>query len=253
MVEKARGQEAEKRTRVLEIGRGGRPADKLGGTLFQGDNIQYVGIDLPQEIQSHWDTTNMIGANAAHMPFRDDSFDYILMRSIFGQYTSDLAVSDIDDIRTWGMCEAFRVLKPGGTIAISEENTPWYIQYVESYLKDVGFKVTDYAQLKQLYEETPEDDKYRTLRSQFYNNEPTMAGPTYWGYPFVMIAEKPEEPEYKELSGEVRRFPVFRNQIHTVWAGQNCWKRSETELLATVIFKRGKENTDPDIVPPRFS
>lgn len=251
MLEKAIAPETEKRIRVLEIGRGGRPANELGGAIFEGGNVQYVGIDLPKEFQSGWEKSDLAGANVAHIPFREDSFDHIVMRSIFGQFTGDEPPSDIEDVRMWGMYEAFRVLKPGGIIAVSEENTPWYIQYVESYLKEAGFKVADYAELTQEYDDTTEDNKYRKLRSQFYNNRPTMAGPTSWGYPFIMIAEKPVEPKYVEVAAEVRRFPGWRNEIHTVRSSIGLWKK-DTELLTTVVYKKGKENTDPDLVPPRF-
>jgi SAM-dependent methyltransferase len=243
--------ELEKRIKVLELGNGGWPASKMGGSIFDDHNADYVGIDLPKEARSYWDKSSLTGANSAHMPFRDDSFDYIVMRSIFGQFTGRETPSDIEDVRMWGMYEAFRVLKPGGIIAVSEENTPWYIQYVESYLKEAGFKVTDYAQLTQEYDDTPDDNKYRKLRSQFYNNRPTMAGPTSWGYPFIIVAEKPEKPEYVEVAAEVRRFSGWKNEVHTVRSDLELWKK-DTELLTTVVYKKGKENTDPNLVPPRF-
>jgi hypothetical protein len=76
MVERAKGKEAEKRIRVLEIGCSDDPAHKAGGELFQNPNLQYVGIDLPP--YGVWGlrkpAPELLIANAAHMPFPADYF-----------------------------------------------------------------------------------------------------------------------------------------------------------------------------------
>jgi len=133
-------------TTILEIGPGIHPSvDQEAATFYSDDtDVTYIGLELPGNVGllEQNKTPNPVVGNAKAIPLRDETVDLVLMKSIFGQFTGS-GDSHIDDIRLWGLYEVSRVLKPGGLIAIFEENTPWYEGYIEDYLRNVGMVVLD--------------------------------------------------------------------------------------------------------------
>lgn len=254
MKEKDAFEEAEKRIRILEIGSGTMPATEQGGTLFQQKNVDYIGI----EVRNHRNgkRKDVLYANAAQMPFADDSFDYILMRSIFGQFTGFFPVSHQDDIQKWGMDESFRVLKPGGRIVISEENTPWSKDKVIESLSEAGFSIESLAKSEKRYADTSEDDLYRKLRDPFFKTTPTNDGLDHWGSPYILIAKKPLDPVYEIVAAEIRQQKKIgdpylfadvpdgvagRNpELYTVYKGDSCSDKKHSLLIAEKTYKKGK-------------
>ncbi len=254
MRERSVSKEIEQRIRVLEIGSGILPANTQGGTLFARDNIDYVGI----EVRNHRNkkNQNVLYANAAHMPFADDAFDYILMRSIFGQFTGFFPVSHKDDICRWGMYESFRVLKPGGTMVISEENTPWKREEVSESLMDAGFSIIAYAEKERGSDDNSQNDQYRRLRDPYFMTPPTDDGFMNWRNPYILIAEKPVDPIYEVVEAEVRQRNVNTNThlfgdvpdsiigqkppIYTIYKGEVSPRNNNSLVIAYKTYKKGK-------------
>lgn len=118
--------------RLLEIGPGGNPAIERPGHIFDG-SIDYFALEISQddtafktEIATNKENlTRYSQADSAMMPFPNGSFSHVIMRSVFGEYTMDpqWAGSFIENTHL-GLYEVFRVLQPGGRIAIAEECTP---------------------------------------------------------------------------------------------------------------------------------
>lgn len=182
-------------TVILEIGYGNHPAFREG-LLFDNPNASYVGLELPTSFDGSFiwasdprDFPNVTGSMDA-MPFRDESFDYVLMRSVYGQFKSQPSI--VSAVRM-GIYECMRVLKPSGYMVISEENTPRDMEYISRELKSAGFliKVAQNMSDKK-WELTPEDDEYRQLRSPFYTRKPDGAYGSYFGTPNIVIGSKPQ-------------------------------------------------------------
>ena len=179
--------------RILEVGFGTKPAFKHGGTLFSNSDLEYAGIEfLPGLCQFE----GTLAASIGHIPFKDNTFDYVMMRSVFGMF-KDLPhyppePFDFEEVADDGMRESFRVLKPGGQIAILEENTPWNIRYVKAYLERVGFQIKDSEVMNNDWEKLGRRSKWKKLREPFFNTEPTMGfGSVYFDDPYIVIGEKP--------------------------------------------------------------
>lgn len=115
---------------VLEIGAGFRPATATPGKLLQNPTTNFTAIDArPKEISGagnvHEYPGTFLAAEMAELPFANQSFSHVIMRSVFGEYTMSLDRTGSTVENTFlGMYEAFRVLKTGGQIIIAEENTP---------------------------------------------------------------------------------------------------------------------------------
>lgn len=178
--------------RILEVGFGTSPAFKHKGTLFHNPNLQYTGIEFLPEL-CQFDST--LAASIGHLPFKDNTFDYVMMRSVFGMFKDSPLYSpkpfNFEEVADNGMKDSFRVIKPGGQIAILEENTPWKIEYVKAYLERVGFQVRDSAIMNNHWEKLSKRSKWKRLREPFFNTPPTMAfGSKYYDDPYVIIGEK---------------------------------------------------------------
>lgn len=217
---------------VLELGSGVNPAVKEQGKIFKDGTVRYIGIDLPSSFSGLNRDADLIGAEVGRLPLRENSIDTIIMRSMFGQFKDSPRswTSHLDNVRMAGLWEAFRVLKPGGKIFVFEENTPMENDLVEYWLKYAGFSIKDYQQMNESYEDVPENDPWKIIRSQFYQKNP-LKMPNDIAY--VLVGEKPFDSEVENIDSEL----VYRGV-------DGKWKRSKR-----FIFVKGKENTDPPIVP----
>ena len=104
---------------VLDIGCGnGRMVQALTGTI-PGRRVSirhYIGLDASPELvkrakNRYPQATFMVG-DALALPFTDGSFDHIFMIAVLHQIPGA-------DERKKALAEAFRVLKPGGTMVIT--------------------------------------------------------------------------------------------------------------------------------------
>jgi SAM-dependent methyltransferase len=78
-------------------------------------------------------------ADVSDLPFPDRSFTHVIMRRLFGQYTLSGSGSSTEE-KTWkGIDEMFRVLKEGGEIVVSEEDTPASHDRLTESLCSAGF------------------------------------------------------------------------------------------------------------------
>ncbi len=95
----------EKLAPALEIG--------CGGGWYYEKFKPAVGIDLSiNSIKESPASMNVLAADAENLPFKDGSFNFVYGFAILHH------LSDIEK----GLHEAYRVLKPGGTVAFGSEN-----------------------------------------------------------------------------------------------------------------------------------
>lgn len=169
---------------VLEIGMGLCPAKKEAGDIFRQPDVQYFGADLePSALRG----VACVAADAALLPFRDESMDLVMMRSVFGQFpekNSEMLKLFGEDPRSvikftvYGLAEIFRVLKAGGELVVSEENTPMSVGAVASYVEQAGLTIKDVTR--------ESDESYPALRKKFYTFE-LIRGPEE---PYILRAAK---------------------------------------------------------------
>ncbi len=160
---------------VLEIGYGSNPAIDEG-TLFQDSRVNYIGIELPKIFKgcfkgfrrSEAGFSEVTGSMSA-LPFRDESFDYVLMRSVYGQFDSRPEI--VTPVRC-GVAEVSRILKPEGKIVVAEENTPLKQSYIYLELTSMGFVIEGQYKMPGRWENTSEYDDWRVNRSKFYAGKP---------------------------------------------------------------------------------
>ena len=163
---------------VLEIGYGDVPA-VAEGSLFKNPDVNHIGIELPKIFEGCFKRYKRFGihdvgfpeleANMSMLPFRDESFDYVLMRSVYGQFGSR---HEITDSVRHGMKEVIRVLKPEAQVVIAEENTPSGREYIECELESNGFVIDGHYEMGSRWEDTAADGEYRTVRGKFYDGKP---------------------------------------------------------------------------------
>lgn len=192
---------------VLEVGCGPqfKWANYCGGLLFQS-NVEYTGIDPGMEFMGpaiQGGEAEAIAADCKDMPFEDRTFDVVMMRSFFGQFTVSRLLHGLHGATTTGLMETYRVLKPGGEIVVAEENTPWDARAVEEFLSHRGFRVTAFEYMSEFHwTEVNPDSPWLKLRRKYYNDNPTQE--SKWSSaggspPYIMTGVKPEGAE------EVRR------------------------------------------------
>jgi ubiquinone/menaquinone biosynthesis C-methylase UbiE len=233
--------------KVVEIGCGmrssGEAHDYGGGRIYDLPHV-YAGIEREEELvdSTHYldedkkakarakaVESGIIFGNAADLPFEDESIDVVTMRSVFGQFTSK-DYRELDNIRWFGLMEAFRVLKPGGIIDVCEENTPWEEDDVFRYLNAVGFAVTDYKAMRKDWREperrdwrgradgdflnvyAPDNEPWFKKLSQFYAEE---FGSGFRSVPrqYVMVGQK-QQPATVERTMEWHEWSVSKDKYN---------------------------------------
>jgi|GEM_PF-3173154 len=122
--------------RILEIGPGNNPAIFEPGSILQEADVEYFSLELIPENSESWMADyesepwqRYLGSlsigNCADMPYADQCFSHVIMRSVFGEPTDQRAYPGRKHKDKFaGLQEAFRVLEADGEIVITEENTP---------------------------------------------------------------------------------------------------------------------------------
>jgi hypothetical protein len=191
-------------SRVLEIGYGSRPAVNEG-TLFCDRRVTYFGVELPHEFEGSFARYQIetpefpaITADMAALPFADESFSHVLLRSVYGQFKSRPEI--IDNVRM-GIYEAVRVLEPGGTMVVAEENTPKGTDYIGRDLTGAGLIIKACHEMEHEWEDMPLDDPWKKARSKYYSGRPALAGRAscWFACGSLTIAEKPEDLQLREV------------------------------------------------------
>ena len=190
---------------VLEIGYGSDPALKEG-SLFTQPDVNYIGLELPLSFRGSFvykknaSEFSAVEASADAMPFPNECFDYVLMRSVYGQFKSQPAI--VNAVRM-GIYECMRVLKPGGKIVISEENTPRDQHYIGCELRAAGFVIEATAYMADGdWSDTREDDEYKNIRSPFYSSQPLESAHSYFGPPNITIGVRPADIEFETFEAQ---------------------------------------------------
>lgn len=203
---------------VLELGAATFTSRGEEGRFYERNpDARFVALDLPTEflveIPGDEDETNYVrlpGArdervhhvadNMHAIPLRDESVDVALMRNMFGQFVSPGARSNIGDVRTWGMLELGRVLKPGGRLYVFEENKPWYKGYIERDARKVGLEVAS-----TLYKNRDQSAELRwdKIRAEFYDPRTDIHYTGGKDWQKCIIIQKPADPTYQLQEHEV--------------------------------------------------
>lgn len=189
---------------ALEIGFGDRPAVEQGD-IFRGGDYNYIGIELPKTHRaSHmWKTVEgfpRVTGSMHTMPFADASFDLVLMRSVFGQFNSQK--ESILPTRL-GILECQRILRPGGQIVVTEENTPWPLEEVSYDLEYAGFALGACIKMPTIWEDVPVDDEWLNCRQKYYSDRPVMGPREWYTDPYILTAVKPEGLDLTEFDRPV--------------------------------------------------
>ena len=214
--------------KVLEVGCGHLegfpsrgPAIENPGHILARDGVDYVGVDLPGGFMRYGiglreDGTPHSGdgpvhglaqrfkaveANVAALPFPDEAFDLVMLRSVFGEFRgwdwgSDRRDFNPMDLYGAGMSEINRVLVPLGRLVIAEENYEEDVELVKRYLGSVGLEVTEFAQMKNHGDyEKRDGTHWYDLRSRYYGKSDEMLCTGAHGeggtLPYVLVAAKP--------------------------------------------------------------
>lgn len=163
--------------RVLELGFGSsdRSAVVTGGELFADPEVAYFGMSLPDEWQGvkeeHFDQVKPVDGHWAAIPYRDNTFGFVLMRSCFGQFThSHNDAASMAWAVPHGMHEVARVLEPGGTLFITEENTPQDLDKVIPAVVEAGLDVSVFEREVDKERRAP-NPAHGALRAKYYGDE----------------------------------------------------------------------------------
>lgn len=149
---------------VLDLGCGvGRTTAPLAERGFD-----VVGTDVSDEAirraRRHFPDLEFEVANAADLPFEDESFEYVLFSSFGLDYTYP------ESQRHRALAEVKRVLEPGGVFAFSSHNT-WYrfpaVALDHEFLKTFYLRRPNWSRLFGRYKLHP--DEHATFESYFTN------------------------------------------------------------------------------------
>lgn len=196
---------------VLEIGYGSsfKSAPVSGGDIFERPDINYFGVDLPRDRAGvkpeHFGILKPVEAHWAALPYADNAFGAVAMRSCFGQFrdSSEVWVSELWSV-DFGLLEVARVLEPGGQLFISEENTPQDLDRVIPDIIRAGFDIE--ALEREIDKSGDPNPAFATLRQQFYGDELRgISGGGVCNQRYVLSARKSEDRFYAVTSREVGR------------------------------------------------
>jgi ubiquinone/menaquinone biosynthesis C-methylase UbiE len=129
--------------RILDVGCG------TGSTMIDlkkifGKSVDVIGADVVRlqvdlankKIKQHGVWAEAMWYDGAHLPLEDASINAI--------YTSDV-LGHVEDVRAW-LDELFRVLKPGGVLAMFSESKLGKHAYIRNYLMKHGINVDPHAE-----------------------------------------------------------------------------------------------------------
>jgi ubiquinone/menaquinone biosynthesis C-methylase UbiE len=193
--------------RVLEIGCSSsrlKWARYCGGLLFENASLEYVGIDpvvetLGSQSRKSNEDVEVLPADCQDMPFEDRTFDVVMMRSLFGQCTDNDMLHHLYGLTRMGLMETYRVLKPGGEVVVTEENTPWDAHDIEALLTGRGFRVDEFEYMSELHwTNVNPNSPWLQLRRKYYGDDPTQQ--SKWvgqgdSPPYIMVGTKPEDAQ----------------------------------------------------------
>lgn len=187
---------------VLEIGYGSsiRSAALSDGDVFNDSGVSYFGVDLPRERgdvkPEHFETIKPVEAHWAALPYADESFGAVAMRSCFGQFR-DAPTGWVSKIWSvgFGLLEVARVLEPGGQLFISEENTPQDPDKVVLDVMQAGFDIEAFE--KGTDASGKLNPAFASLRQRFYGEKSLgVAGSIFRNQRYVLSARKPVARAY---------------------------------------------------------
>lgn len=195
--------ERNRTNRLLEVGLGSFPAPVSGGTSFANRDLEYTGIELDSmyldpdtvdDLREINPKSDILGGTIASLPFKDETFETVLMRSMFGQFKSGYKSHLLDTVTVNGIAEVFRVLRPGGEIVLVEENTPFELRLVESWLEYHGFEEIKSAEIEKKYKRlTEENSEWLKMRRPYFNIIPTADfNNGICDDPYIIIGKKPK-------------------------------------------------------------
>lgn len=167
--------------------------DMMIEVLKKAPGIDIIGGDFSLNMlkEAHKKTSSpLVAADACSLPFADESFDKITMAFGFRNVVD----------KQKALNEMFRVLKPGGALAILEFSQPkskifsalyWF--YFKTILPVIGAVISRnksaYSYLPQSVQNFPPDAEYRAMVRQAGFNEPEIT-PYDLGICCLMMAKK---------------------------------------------------------------
>jgi SAM-dependent methyltransferase len=211
---------------ILEIGPGGQPAVNSPGPAFDAGTRYYAVEPLLRDRATcgadvmAFEDSDLILADSAALPFKDETFSDVISRSVFGEYTMDADRTGSNLENTYsGLYEAFRVLRPDGQIVIAEENTPrppaTPLQ-IGGVLLDAGF-----ADVRVYPCQDMQNPHWREARGAYWRlprTEDRLSRDrpidTKWGY--VITAERPVA-ELETTSQQIGLNGIWRANMQRGW------------------------------------
>lgn len=199
--------------KILEIGYGDAPSFGQG-EIYRENAVEFTGLELPDDTPNHFSWRDkritqpfkVVSGDMSNMHmFADETFDYVLMRSVYGQMRGNKNLRAVLAVRR-GMVEVTRVLKASGFAVIAEENTPRDSVYIAGEMLGAGLRIETCENMTKPWEDTTLDDPWRVTRAVFYNDTPIANGHFPNGFSHITIAQKPEKLQIEKRSLEV--FPM---------------------------------------------
>ncbi|HUD06518.1 MAG TPA: hypothetical protein VMR34_01400 [Candidatus Saccharimonadales bacterium] len=203
--------------RCLEVGYGNSRNSALitGGNIFCDEMVDFHTVSLPDDWtyvnREDRDAIRPVTGNWAALPYRSNAFSAVLMRSCFGQFTSNSDSPSLEHSLHFGLYEVSRVIEEGGTLFISEENTPQDLDRVIPFIMDAGFEIDRF---EREFKEGKPNPAYNGLRSTYYGDSPLGTrsrgrGPSLHNQAYVIVATKAGDLEYS-----TRRVPAVNVLAH---------------------------------------
>jgi ubiquinone/menaquinone biosynthesis C-methylase UbiE len=130
------------KVKILDIGCG-TGASVIDLKKIFGKNAEIIGVDIlpiqidvaKQRIKEYGVWAELHLFDGKSLPFMDEAVDIV--------YTNDV-LGHVNDVKLW-LQEIFRVLKPGGALAMFAESKPGRHAYIRKYLLKNGLNIDPYA------------------------------------------------------------------------------------------------------------